>query len=50
MGQNFDDYLDFQPKITHPKTFQPLVYHTQHVKLSFYKNQLLKRFTFAILQ
>ena len=21
MGQNFDDYPDFQPKITHPKYF-----------------------------
>ena len=34
MGQNFDDYPDFQPKITHPKHFSR---HRNHFFFSIWK-------------
>ena len=42
MGQNFDDYPDFQPKITHPKHFSrqcsySLLHRTQTKDCELYK-------------
>ena len=54
MGRNFDDYPDFQPKITHPKDFCPEcnclvnLLKTAQTRIKLFYNVLYKKVGLSI--